>query len=154
MRRLLLFGSLVGLIAWSIGVAENGSPNKATTQRSVERQPITKMRTAISKQARERKNPVAPTQESIAFGNNLFCRRCTNCHGISGDGKGPLVERLSLNVPDFTRIEHRRTRTDGELFFILTHGHGGMPSTDQQLADEAKWHLVNAIRAMSGPVSR
>ena len=73
------------------------------------------------------------------------------CHGSRGDGKGELVGRLKLEVPDFTDPETRKKRTDGELFFILTDGHGEMPGEGARLTPEWRWDLVNYIRTLSRP---
>jgi mono/diheme cytochrome c family protein len=99
---------------------------------------------------KNRKNPVPSTPESIESGRNLFSSQCAMCHGIKGDGKGDLVERLKLKVPDFTDAEKQKRRTDGELFYILTQGHGEMPG-ETRLEPREKWDMINYIRSLARP---
>lgn len=99
---------------------------------------------------KNRKNPVPSTPESIDSGRNLFSSQCGMCHGIKGDGKGDLVERLKLKVPDFTDTEKQKRRTDGELFYILTQGHGEMPG-ETRLEPNEKWDMINYIRSLARP---
>jgi mono/diheme cytochrome c family protein len=100
---------------------------------------------------KNRKNPVASTPESIESGRNLFSSQCGMCHGMKGDGKGDLVERLKLKMPDFTDAAKQQRRTDGELFYILTQGHGEMPG-ETRLEPREKWDMINYIRALAGSV--
>ncbi len=104
----------------------------------------------IPARERERENPIPAFEESIAFGKLIFSSQCTMCHGKNGDGKGDLVERLGLQVPDFRTEERRPKRSDGELFYIITHGHKRMPGDEKkQLSEETRWHLVNYVRSLS-----
>ena len=99
--------------------------------------------------ARARRNPQPASPESISNGKMVFSSQCTMCHGTKGDGQGDLVSRLKLTIPDFTDPGHQGSRTDGELFYILTHGHGRMRGEGDRLSDEIKWNLVNYIRSLS-----
>jgi mono/diheme cytochrome c family protein len=97
---------------------------------------------------KQRKNPVAPTEESVDYGKLIFSSQCTMCHGKAGDGQGDLVERLGLKMPDFTATEPLGARTDGEVFYILTYGHGKMPGQKDRFKDKIKWDLVNYLRTL------
>lgn len=108
----------------------------------------TKSRIDIPAAEKDRKNPVPATADSIENGKLLFSSQCTMCHGSTGDGSGVLVERLNLQVPDFTNAEGMRERSDGELFYILTNGHGRMPGQGDRFKDEIKWNLINFVRTL------
>jgi len=97
---------------------------------------------------KRRKNPVPAGKESIERGGRLFASQCAMCHGEKGDGTGELAGKLEFELPDFTRPEALRNRTDGELYYVLTHGCRNMPG-DDRLSDEWKWDLINHIRSMS-----
>ena len=102
----------------------------------------------IPEAEKNRKNPVAPDRESIQRGRNLFSSQCVWCHGPKGDGKGELAVADNLPTPDFTAAQQKK-RTDGELFYILVHGHGGMPGQGSRLREKQKWDLINFIRSLA-----
>jgi mono/diheme cytochrome c family protein len=95
-----------------------------------------------------RKNPVPNTPEAIESGKSLFNSQCTMCHGSRGDGKGDLVKRLKLAVPDLTDPAVQKKRTDGEWFYILSKGHTDMPA-ENRLDDSAKWEMITYMRTLS-----
>ncbi len=97
---------------------------------------------------RNRTNPVPAVPEAIESGHNLFMSQCSMCHGAKGDGKGNLAQSLKLKIPDFTDPREQARRTDGELFYILTHGHAEMPP-EKRLADQQKWEMIRFIRTLN-----
>lgn len=40
----------------------------------------------------------------VDFGKREFDANCASCHGLSGKGKGPLVEMLTKSPPDLTLL--------------------------------------------------
>jgi len=107
----------------------------------------------IPPEAAQRKNPVAATAESVAFGKRLYASQCAMCHGEAGDGKGDLAEEMNLKMPEFTDAKKMKERTDGALFYMLTEGHieAHMPAQGRRLREEQRWHLVNYIRSLAKP---
>jgi cytochrome c len=103
----------------------------------------------IPPEERNRKNPVPPVADSIEYGRLIFSSQCTMCHGATGDGKGKLAKKYEFGLPDFTEPATQARRTDGELFYILTHGHGKMTGEGDRLKDKVKWDIVNYIRSLS-----
>jgi mono/diheme cytochrome c family protein len=71
------------------------------------------------------------------------------CHGAKGDGTGDLVERLGYEMPDFTDPKQQKSRADGELYYVLSHGHGKMRGQEGRLDDKARWDLVNYVRSFA-----
>jgi len=102
----------------------------------------------IPAEEKEQKNPMPPTKESREAGQKIFSSQCVMCHGEKGDGKGDLAVEDNLPVPDFTRPETQKGRTDGELFFILKTGHGHMPAQGKRLREDQRWNLINYIRTL------
>jgi mono/diheme cytochrome c family protein len=100
----------------------------------------------IPKDAKQTKNPRPASPESLEHGQLIYGSQCARCHGKSGDGKGRLVDRLKLKVPDFGDPATQSARTDGELFYILTFGHGKMSGQGSRLDEETRWDLVNYVR--------
>jgi mono/diheme cytochrome c family protein len=105
---------------------------------------------AIPEEAKVRVNPVPASQNSLDHGRYLFSGHCAMCHGPKGDGNGGLARRLEMTMPDFLDPQQLKQRTDGELFYIITKGHGRMPADGERVLEEWRWDLVNAMREMAG----
>jgi mono/diheme cytochrome c family protein len=41
-------------------------------------------------------------------GTDLYVRYCASCHGLRGEGDGPVAPFFKLQPPDLTRIAQRR----------------------------------------------
>jgi mono/diheme cytochrome c family protein len=92
-----------------------------------------------------KKNPVAPTQESIAAGQKIYSKTCAMCHGKSGDADGRAVVELNIH-PAKLSDSKLATESDGALFWKITTGKKPMPAYGKRLAETDRWHLVNYIR--------
>jgi len=106
----------------------------------------------ISAEDKARKNPMKFTEVSVDRGKKIFGTQCALCHGDKGDGKGGLAVDMKLNMPDFTKPDTLKDRTDGELFTIIGTGRDPMPPQAGRMTDERRWNLVNYLRALSGHV--
>lgn len=111
--------------------------------------PAASVNTHIPAEARQKKNPVPATEESIDRGGRMFSSQCAMCHGAAGDGSGDLAQRLELAMPDFTSKERQAKYSDGELFYIVTEGHGRMPGEGDRLPANTRWEMINYIRSLS-----
>jgi mono/diheme cytochrome c family protein len=79
-------------------------------------------------------------------GMELYERLCSSCHGISGEGDGPVAPLIKTGVPDLTRIAHRdggefptedvRRTIDGR-WDRRAHGARDMPVWGWQLYDSS-----------------
>ena len=105
-----------------------------------------------STEDKARKNPIKFTEVSVDRGKKIYATQCSLCHGAKGDGKGELAADMKLNVPDFTKPDTLKDRTDGELFAIIGAGKDPMPGQGGRLSDTHRWNLVNYLRALSGQV--
>ena len=94
-----------------------------------------------------RKNPVAPTPESVAEGKKLFGIHCTPCHGVSGKGDGPVTARF-IPPPDLTSPQSQ-ARTDGHISYYIGYGGAIMPAYGEALSVTERWHVVNYIRTLA-----
>jgi mono/diheme cytochrome c family protein len=98
---------------------------------------------------KKRPNPVPNVPEAIEAGKNLYASQCAMCHGATGDGRGDLAVSMKWKIGRFTTAAWQGRRTDGELFYILSKGHGDMPA-EKRLVDQNKWEIVRFIRTL-GP---
>ncbi len=87
-------------------------------------------------------NPVKPTSESLAKGKKMYGYDCAMCHGEKGDGKGDMASDYK-NITDFTKPETLKDRTDGELFYEIRNGKGGMPPEGDRAKADDIWNMVN-----------
>lgn len=104
----------------------------------------------ITAEDKARKNPVDFNETSVERGKKIYNTQCALCHGAKGDGKGELASDMKLNLPDFTKADTLKARTDGELFTIIGAGRDPMPAESGRLSDTHRWNLVNYLRAVSG----
>jgi len=102
----------------------------------------------ITLEERTRTSPAPPTPESIARGGELFHAACTPCHGKKGRGNGETGKLLSLRLPDLTNSKVQTQRSDGEMFYILTHGHRGMPGQGDRWPEEERWSIIQFMRTL------
>src|SRR5215216_6977623 len=73
-----------------------------------------------------KKNPVSPTQQSIAAGHKIYSKACAMCHGKSGDADGPAVIELNIH-PASLSDPQLDTEPDGSLFWKIATGKKPMP---------------------------
>lgn len=87
-------------------------------------------------------NPSAFNLSNVQKGKDIYMRNCKSCHGDPGKHNGlPLVPP----PPDVTS-EQMQANTEGELFYKITHGRGGMPQFETTISEDDRWRLVNYIR--------
>jgi mono/diheme cytochrome c family protein len=97
-------------------------------------------------------SPTGFTAASIARGSELFMQNCTTCHGNEGRGNGALAKNLPIPPADLT-AQHLFEHSDGEMFWWLSHGIEGpdgnlaMPGFADALDEDARWNLIDYVRA-------
>ena len=94
-----------------------------------------------------KKNPIAPTQESVAAGQKIYSKTCALCHGKSGDADGPAVIELNIH-PARLSDPQLAMESDGALFWKITTGKKPMPAYGKRLSESDRWHIVNYIRTL------
>lgn len=101
--------------------------------------------------ATELSNPVPPSLETSQRAETLFRVNCLPCHGPEGRGDGRIAQYFqSAQLPppvDFASVR-ARSRSDGQLYFIIANGLGNMPSFGRLLTPDERWHLVYFIRGV------
>ena len=104
-------------------------------------------------EATQLSNPVPRSSQSVAQARDLYGVNCTMCHGQAGHGDGVIAAyfKSAGRVPpaDFTS-ERVRSRTDGQLYWLVSNGIGGMPAFRELLTDDQRWALIYFIREGQG----
>ena len=95
--------------------------------------------------------------DSVAKGKEIYKRmKCWECHGMEGRGDGPKADQLKDDwgdkiVPfDFTTGALKMGFQPDRLYLAFTTGldGSGMPSYEDSLTDEERWHLVSYTLAL------
>ncbi|MBI4687867.1 MAG: cytochrome c [Nitrospirae bacterium] len=99
------------------------------------------------------------TPASIDKGKAIFKdMKCWECHGEDGKGSGPKSKDLKDDwgrtiVPfDFTTGKLKRGTSPENIYITFTTGLDGtgMPSYEDSLKDEERWHLVSYTMKLMG----
>lgn len=97
-------------------------------------------------------SPIAADEDSLARGAELFTTYCASCHGDGGMGDGPAAATLD---PAPVAIAHTSQMLgDDYLFWRISEGGQGdpfnsaMPAWGNALDEQARWDLINYIRAL------
>jgi mono/diheme cytochrome c family protein len=99
-------------------------------------------------EAKERKNPIPKTLESIERGKNHFYRICANCHGENAEGDGPVAAVLTPKPANLRRMAG--AHSDGDFAWKIVTGRGSMPAWGNILSENQVWDIVNYIQSLSG----
>jgi len=103
-------------------------------------------------------NPVTVTAETLAAGERLYKGRsgavsCATCHGVKGDGKGPLASQFDPPPRNFACAQTVKGIPDGQLFWIIKNGSPGTAmspaSTIGKFSDQDIWHMVVYLRQLA-----
>ncbi len=105
------------------------------------------------------KNPLKPNRDIVEKGKALFQYEaqptaCKVCHGSLGNGLG-IMPNLNPKPRNFTCKETMKEISDGQMFYIITHGSQGtaMPAF-LSLSDEQVWQLITYLRSLTKDKSR
>ncbi|MCI0485106.1 MAG: c-type cytochrome [Blastocatellia bacterium] len=106
-------------------------------------------------EAKKLKNPLTATKENIEAGHELYQMNCVICHGEDGKSKTRMASSMDPKPPDLTGKEVQ-SRTDGEIFWIITHGtkESVMPEYGATMSDTERWQLTLYVRRLAKPESK
>ena len=92
-------------------------------------------------------NPVPFGKDSVWRGRRLWSVNCATCHGIKGDGGGPVGPQIG--APNIT-VDSYKQKGDGSIFGIIRLGGSKMPQYGFKLSEDEQWDLVNYVRFLQG----
>jgi mono/diheme cytochrome c family protein len=96
----------------------------------------------------ELENPLIATEDNISQGRYLYGIYCAICHGESGEGNGPIVQREKFPPPPTFFNDYMMTLPDGKMFYSVHFGKGLMGSYASQLSQEERWKVILYINKM------
>ena len=107
------------------------------------------VRASVVHHAEEQPNPLAPTDENLIAGSEVYAELCARCHGTPGRGPSVLGASFYPPAPQFTL--QPSAYTEAELFWIVKHGirDTGMPAWGRLLTDQDIWKVVALLRRIN-----
>lgn len=96
----------------------------------------------------ERESPLEPDAETLAYGQQVYQRYCSACHGLAGGGDGPAASVAGFNPSPTNLALHGAAHSVGEYAWLIKEGGhaSAMPRYEDKLDDEAVWSVVLYIR--------
>lgn len=96
-------------------------------------------------------NPVPASPETLDRARQVYGIDCAACHGSDARGSGPLAAYYARNPaatlpPTDLSSQRVQARGDGQLYWIVRNGLGGMPPFGDLRSEEDVWALVRLIR--------
>jgi mono/diheme cytochrome c family protein len=94
-------------------------------------------------------NPVPVDAGTLRRAGELYRVNCAMCHGRDGHAQSVTADafRAAGAVPPVDFAAPRvRDRTDGQLYWIIANGLGGMPAFGDLLSDADLWTVVLFVR--------
>ncbi len=98
--------------------------------------------------------PVPVSRELVDRGQDRFGVFCAPCHGLSGDGKGPVhLRAAALAEGTWTPPTDLTSRTvvdrpAGHIYNTITNGIRTMPAHGPQIEPGDRWAIVAYVRAL------
>ncbi len=92
--------------------------------------------------------PFTVTETVLKRGAERFTIFCGPCHGVTGDGKGNIME-YKYPIPPTSLYEQKvYDMADGNIYEVISNGIRNMPSYRQQIPPDDRWHIVAHVRAL------
>ncbi len=88
-----------------------------------------------------------------AHGKLRYDIYCAVCHGVLGDGKGPVALKGGLMVAPPSLLDPRlKGLVVGKMYAAIKHGvnNGNMPSYAAQIPVEDRWAIIAYVRQLQG----
>lgn len=83
----------------------------------------------------------------------IFKRFCAVCHGVGGQGDGPVTRR-GVPPPPSLLQEKSVNMPDGRMFHVLTFGQGNMAPYAYQLSPSERWYVIYYVRSLQNRARR
>ena len=93
-------------------------------------------------------NPSTVDEGSLTRGAELYAIHCQMCHGVAGEGNGPIAPFLANRPANFAS-DVVQSKSDGSFFLAISNGiDGRMPALNENLTVSERWDVVNFLRTL------
>ncbi|MFM8432211.1 MAG: c-type cytochrome [Bacteroidota bacterium] len=93
------------------------------------------------------KNPVSNNELNLAEGKRLYENYCLICHGATGQGDGPVVQRNGPKPPAYTS-EQLKDLAEGKMYHSIHYGKNMMGSHASQLTPTQRWTIIRYVQTL------
>ncbi|CAN5868593.1 MAG: c-type cytochrome [Gemmatimonadetes bacterium] len=93
-------------------------------------------------------NPLTASPEVLLRGQMLYVRHCFSCHGMQGEGNGPVVGPGKFPFAPAVNSGPAADFSDGYLYAITRVGRGLMPSYGDRIHHLDRWAVVMYLRQL------
>jgi mono/diheme cytochrome c family protein len=91
--------------------------------------------------------PVVLTRRALEHGRSRYDIFCAPCHGSAGDGRSWVAANLGAGaIPSL--VASGAAAAPEEVYRIVTHGRGRMPSYAGELVPAERWAVAGYLRAL------
>ena len=91
--------------------------------------------------------PMPLSRELLERGRDRYRIYCTPCHGMTGDGRGIVVQRGYRQPPNFN-IDRLRASPVGYFYDVQTNGFGAMMDYASQIPAADRWAIAAYVRVL------
>ena len=95
-------------------------------------------------------NPISTDDVSLQRGGILYSIHCSLCHGVSGEGDGPIAKYYDKQAPSDLTASYIGFMFDGNLYRTISQGFGQMPGLSENLTPRERWDVINYLRTLEG----
>ena len=143
--QVLGIGVAIAVGVWSVQEKAQEKPAETPVAAATAAPAATPAATSSSAPVKK-ENPVKSSPEVLAAAKKVFGYDCAMCHGESGDGKGELVESMSLKMKDWHDSGVLTGLSDGDIYDLIVKGKEKMVGEGDRLAPAKVWGLVHYVR--------
>jgi high-affinity iron transporter len=90
----------------------------------------------------------APSPKLIEQGRRVYAVTCAPCHGVDGDGKGPVAFAINPPPRNFRKDAFKAGDSVEQIFATVTNG---LPNTKMvgypQISEDDRWGLAYVVLA-------
>ena len=91
--------------------------------------------------------PFPITRAVLERGRERYNVYCSPCHGLTGEGRGMIVQRGFPPPPSY-HIDRLRQAPPGHFYSVITNGFGAMYSHAARITPEDRWAIAAYVRAL------
>lgn len=84
-------------------------------------------------------SPFGISAATVKGGADVYAINCAQCHGVTGEGNGPVSESYTPRAPDLTAMEVQN-QSPGALFYKVTNGIVSTPIPEAKKYLPREWH--------------
>jgi mono/diheme cytochrome c family protein len=147
--QVLGIGVAIAVGVWSVQEKAQEKPAETPVAATTAPPATTPAAASTATAPAKRENPVKSSPEVLAAAKKVFGYDCAMCHGESGNGKGDLVESMSLKMKDWHDAAVLTGLSDGEIFDLIVKGKDKMVGEGDRLTPAKVWGLVHYVRTFA-----